>query len=122
MAAYVLTKEAFLKGMATLKEHGPLFKGLRPDQIYRVAKSNGLLGRMPKTKEGIALLCYAWKNMKDHPRLQAMVKEIRCDNDGKIKLVMGNVDQHDVTKAAAQVWHTPKSGLYDINQQLKQIY
>ena len=119
---HTLTREQFQRGMKVLEEHGPLFKGLRPDQVLRVARSSGLASRMPKTKEGIALLMYGYKQFKGQDKMLAMVKEISADHDGQIKLIMGNVDQNDVDKAVNRVWTKPGGELYKIDKQLKSIY
>jgi hypothetical protein len=121
MAAYTLTKEQFRRGMKVLEEHHQLFQDLKPELMLKVAKNNGLLTRLPKTKEGMALLMYGYKNFQRHPRLIEMVKEIRYDGK-EIKLVMGHVDEHDVQKAASKIYTVPGGELYKVNQQLKKIY
>lgn len=121
MAAYTLSKYAFQRGIKALKAHGEIFRGHTPAEMVKIAKTAGLAERLPKTKEGMALLMYGYKNFQRHPKLTEMVKEIKYDGR-EIKLVMGHVDEADVQKAASKIYTVPPSGLYDIKEQLKRIY
>jgi hypothetical protein len=119
MAKHVLTKEQLVKGIETLEKAKKLFQGLRPDQMVRVARSNGIK-TLPKKKEEMALLVMAFKNLRFDKKMWAMVKEVRSGHDGKVSLIMGNVDQSDMDKHKHYV--VPKGQLYDLKEELRNIY
>lgn len=75
-----------------------LFDGLKPEAMARLAKSSGLGKILPTSKEGMALLVYAFRLLKSNKSLLPMLSELVCERDGRISMKMGNVKQDELDK------------------------
>lgn len=115
-----LTKSELVVGIETLEKHRSLFFKLKPDQMVRVAKQSGLGKKLPSDKFKMALLVMAFKNLRFDKAMWEKVKEVKSDRDGKVTLLMGNVDQADMDKHKHYV--VPKGSLYDLKEELRNIY
>jgi hypothetical protein len=120
MAEYSLTRQQLSKGIPVLEKHAALFRGLKPHEMVRQAKRSGLGGVLPKTKEEMALMAFAFKQLRFDKAMWDKVKEVKQGRDGKISILMGNVNEDDMAKHKHYV--VPKGSLYDLKKELKNIY